>query len=520
MPQERPIHLPPLPKLPIDALREDCGRELEKNAPLLLEAPPGTGKSTRVPLWAMATLPGLVLLLEPRRIAARMLARHLASLLGCELGATVGLAMRQETARSAATRLLVVTEGVFTRLIREDQALEGVSCVLFDEFHERSLFSDTGLALALESRSVLRPDLRLGVLSATLDADSLLATVPGAHVLRAANPGFPVAEAYRPDPAPGLYSLDARLARLPAHMAAVIADCLGREQGIRLASTSFRWLERFRGASRTWRWRPLRRAGARSCSPRTWPRPRSPSRACASWWTRVCRGDRATIRQRGASAWPSSPFPWPRHGSARAARAARSQDCASSSGAGQAKPACRPLPHPKYSKPIWQAWRWIWRSGEAGQRALPFRPSRPEPPLTKAGSLCRRWALQMEKAVPRRGDARPPALACTRERPAPCSRGPGSARFRKWPCSALFWKRHGRIRPDGDRLTYTKDGTLTLNGEEITADTDRIVSLVGKQFSLEQEKNEAITERMVNEISSQIEQTLIKMAEVVEIPLG
>ena len=235
MPQERPIPLPPLPKLPIDALREDCGRVLAKNAPLLLEAPPGTGKSTRVPLWAMATLPGLVLLLEPRRIAARMLARHLASLLGCELGATVGLAMRQETARSAATRLLVVTEGVFTRLIREDQALEGVSCVLFDEFHERSLFSDTGLALALESRSVLRPDLRLGVLSATLDADSLLATVPGAHVLRAANPGFPVAEAYRPDPAPGLYSLDARLARLPAHMAAVIADCLGREQGSLLA---------------------------------------------------------------------------------------------------------------------------------------------------------------------------------------------------------------------------------------------------------------------------------------------
>ena len=233
MPQASP--LPPLPPLPIDALRADCERVLAQNAPLLLEAPPGTGKSTRVPLWAMAALPGLVLLLEPRRIAARMLARHLASLLGCELGATVGLAMRQETARSVATRLLVVTEGVFTRLIREDQALEGVSCVLFDEFHERSLFSDTGLALALESRSILRPDLRIGVLSATLDAEGLLAAVPDAEALKAANPGFPVAQVYRPDPTPGLFSLDARLAHLPAHMASVILDCLAREQGSILA---------------------------------------------------------------------------------------------------------------------------------------------------------------------------------------------------------------------------------------------------------------------------------------------
>ena len=233
MPQASP--LPPLPPLPIDALRADCERVLAQNAPLLLEAPPGTGKSTRVPLWAMAALPGLVLLLEPRRIAARMLARHLAALLGCRLGEAVGLAMRQETARSAGTRLLVVTEGVFTRLIREDQALEGVSCVLFDEFHERSLFSDTGLALALESRSILRPDLRIGVLSATLDAEGLLAAVPDAEALKAANPGFPVAQVYRPDPTPGLFSLDARLAHLPAHMASVILDCLAREQGSILA---------------------------------------------------------------------------------------------------------------------------------------------------------------------------------------------------------------------------------------------------------------------------------------------
>ena len=226
---------PPLPPLPIDALRGACRDALARNAPLLLEAPPGTGKSTRVPLWALEALPGLVLLLEPRRIAARMLAGHLASLLGCGLGGTVGLAMRQETARSASTRLLVVTEGVFTRLIREDQSLEGVSCVLFDEFHERSLFSDTGLALALESRSILRPDLRIGVLSATLDADALRGAMPDAEALRAQSPGYPVEEIYRPDAAPGIYSLDARLARLPACMASAILDCLARERGSILA---------------------------------------------------------------------------------------------------------------------------------------------------------------------------------------------------------------------------------------------------------------------------------------------
>ena len=165
--------MPTLPPLPIDPYRPRISELLRKSPVFLLEAPPGTGKSTRVPLWALDALPGRVLLLEPRRAAARMLARHLANLTGGTVGGLVGIAMRQETRVSRSTRLLVVTEGVFTRMITDEQSLSGVSCVLFDEFHERSIASDTGLALALESQSILRPDLHLGILSATLDRESL-----------------------------------------------------------------------------------------------------------------------------------------------------------------------------------------------------------------------------------------------------------------------------------------------------------------------------------------------------------
>lgn len=223
--------LPPLPPLPIDSLRKDIACALQKPA-FLLQAPPGTGKSTRVPLWALEETDGRVLLLEPRRVAARMLASHLAGLCRTTLGDLVGLAMRNETRVSAKTRLLVVTEGVLTRMLCADPALENVSCVLFDEFHERHLAADTGLALTLRCQEILRPDLRVGILSATLDIRALQALLPQAPVLLAERPGYPVETRYYPVQGT---TQGERIARMPAHMAAVLADLVKTEQGSILA---------------------------------------------------------------------------------------------------------------------------------------------------------------------------------------------------------------------------------------------------------------------------------------------
>ena len=156
--------IPSLPAAPVDALRPSLLQTLAGGRNAVVCAPPGAGKSSRIPLWLLdADWRGdsKILLLEPRRVAARALARYAARLLGEDVGGLVGYRMRQESAVSAATRLEVVTEGVLTRLLQQDPALPGVCCILFDEFHERSLQADLGLALSLESRALLRPDLRL-----------------------------------------------------------------------------------------------------------------------------------------------------------------------------------------------------------------------------------------------------------------------------------------------------------------------------------------------------------------------
>src|SRR5205085_122948 len=140
----------------------------------VLQAPPGAGKTTRVPLALLAEpwLAGLkIVMLEPRRLAARAAARHMARLLGEDVGRTVGYRVRLDTRVSRATRVEVVTEGILTRMLQHDASLDGVGAVLFDEFHERSLHADLGLALALQTQSVLRPELRLVVMSATLDGE-------------------------------------------------------------------------------------------------------------------------------------------------------------------------------------------------------------------------------------------------------------------------------------------------------------------------------------------------------------
>ncbi|OWP61408.1 ATP-dependent helicase HrpB, partial [Hymenobacter amundsenii] len=165
-----------LPNLPITDALPELLATLQTHNVAVLQAPPGAGKTTLVPLALLEAdwrAGGKIIVLEPRRLAARTAATRMAQLLGEPVGQTVGYRMRLESRISAKTRIEVVTEIILTRQLQDDPGLEGVAAVLFDEFHERSLQADLGLALALDAQQVLRPDLRLLVMSATLDAERL-----------------------------------------------------------------------------------------------------------------------------------------------------------------------------------------------------------------------------------------------------------------------------------------------------------------------------------------------------------
>jgi ATP-dependent helicase HrpB len=171
------------------------------NRRVLLEAPPGAGKSTIVPLYLLDSswLGGhKILMLEPRRLAARAVAQRMATLLGEPVGRTVGFRTRLETRVSRDSRIEVVTEGILTRMLQEDGALSGIGCVIFDEFHERSLNADLGLALCIESQQNLREELRLLVMSATLDLAPLVRLLGDAPVVSAQGRAFDVATHYVP----------------------------------------------------------------------------------------------------------------------------------------------------------------------------------------------------------------------------------------------------------------------------------------------------------------------------------
>ncbi|MDE2620428.1 MAG: DEAD/DEAH box helicase, partial [Sphingomonadales bacterium] len=159
------------PELPIHAVLPGLLAALRERASAVLIAPPGAGKTTAVApaLLAEPWCTGSVIVLSPRRVAARAAAERMAELLGEAPGETIGYLTRLDSKRSARTRVLVMTEAIFVSTILKDPELAGISAVLFDEAHERHLDSDLGLALALESQSVLREDLRLLVMSATLD---------------------------------------------------------------------------------------------------------------------------------------------------------------------------------------------------------------------------------------------------------------------------------------------------------------------------------------------------------------
>ncbi|QRZ13526.1 ATP-dependent helicase HrpB [Paracoccus methylovorus] len=212
-------------QLPIDAVLPQLTQALAAHGRAVLMAPPGAGKTTRVPLALLPVIQGRILMLEPRRLAARAAAERMAETLGEVLGQTVGYRIRGEAV--AGARIEVVTEGILTRMIQSDPALEGIGCVIFDEFHERSLNADLGLALTWEARQALRPDLALVVMSATLDAEPVAALLDGAPVIRSDGRAFPVETRWLGRPLPAGARLVPEAARLIAEAEAATRDTGG-----------------------------------------------------------------------------------------------------------------------------------------------------------------------------------------------------------------------------------------------------------------------------------------------------
>ena len=192
---------PLLPNLPITEALPKLAATLANHRSVLLDAPPGAGKSTLVPLHLLdsAWLAGQkMLLLEPRRVAARAVANRMAALLGEPVGRSIGFRTRLETRVGRDTRIEVVTEGILTRMLQEDSGLAGIGCVIFDEFHERSLNADLGLALCIESQQNLREDLRLLVMSATLDLQPVAKLLDNAPIVASLGRSFDVSTQYVP----------------------------------------------------------------------------------------------------------------------------------------------------------------------------------------------------------------------------------------------------------------------------------------------------------------------------------
>lgn len=221
----------PSQQLPIDSALPDLQAALAKHRNVVLQAPPGAGKSTRVPLalldaaWIGARK---IVMLEPRRLAARAVATRMAQTLGESVGRTVGYRTRLETRVSAATRIEVVTEGILTRWLQRDPTLEDVAIVIFDEFHERSLQADLGLALTLDAQATIRDDLRILVMSATLDGQAVARLLGDAPIISSAGRAFPVTTHYREPLGRGARTTDRPLADV---VAGVITNALATEPG-------------------------------------------------------------------------------------------------------------------------------------------------------------------------------------------------------------------------------------------------------------------------------------------------
>ncbi|CAM4382003.1 ATP-dependent helicase HrpB [Paenibacillus tarimensis] len=212
--------------LPVDAVLPELTSALARTSNAVLVAPPGAGKTTRVPL-ALLHQPWMsgkkILMLEPRRMAARSAAHYMASSLGEKVGGTVGYRVRMDSRTSVHTRIEVITEGILTRMLQSDPAIEEAGIVIFDEFHERSLQADLGLALCLEAQRVLREDLRLLVMSATIEAEPVARLMGGAPVIISEGKRFPVETRY--------YPRQGTAEQLEQHTVRVIEHALAHEAG-------------------------------------------------------------------------------------------------------------------------------------------------------------------------------------------------------------------------------------------------------------------------------------------------
>ncbi|HHC7403131.1 TPA: ATP-dependent helicase HrpB [Vibrio parahaemolyticus] len=215
-------------QLPIEAVMPQLLTAVKHQHQVILKAAPGAGKSTYFPLQLIQNqvVTGKVIMLEPRRLAARNIARYLAEQLGEQVGQRVGYRVRGETKVSASTQLEIVTEGVMTRMIQNDPELDGVDLLIFDEFHERSIHADTALALSLEVQEALRDDLKLVVMSATLDQEALQFLLPKACYIESEGRSFAVETRYAP-----LTAND----HLPTVMAKNIESLMNKESGSLLA---------------------------------------------------------------------------------------------------------------------------------------------------------------------------------------------------------------------------------------------------------------------------------------------
>lgn len=186
-------------KLPINDVLEEIKNTLNKSTRLILEAPAGAGKSTLVPISLLKEIwlkNKIIIMLEPRRVAARAVASQMAKLLGQKVGQSVGYQVKMDSCFSKETKILVVTEGILTKKLQNDQALEDVALVIFDEFHERSIHSDLSLALCLQSQELIRPDLKILLMSATLNSSKILDLLPNTTLIRSKGRMFEIEDIY------------------------------------------------------------------------------------------------------------------------------------------------------------------------------------------------------------------------------------------------------------------------------------------------------------------------------------
>lgn len=367
----------------------------------VLVAPPGAGKTTRVPP-ALLDEPWLagrrILMLEPRRLAARAAARYMAASRGEAVGETVGYRVRQDARVGPRTRLEVITEGVLTRLLQADPALTGVGLVIFDEFHERSLQADLGLALCLQARALLRPDLRLLVMSATLAAEPVAALLGGAPVVASSGRSFPVATHYldrRPEGPLERVVAGAVRAALAAHPGDILVFLPGAGEIRRVAAELADPGPGVRVA-------PLHGslpAGAqdRAIAPSP-PGERKVVLATAIAETSLTvEGVRVVIDggqmrvprfspRTGMTRLETVPVSRARPTSAGAGLAASPRGCATGSGRRRTTATCSPRARRRSWPQTWRPWPWNWPPGGRSRRNWPGSTRPPPAPTPRPGN--------------------------------------------------------------------------------------------------------------------------------------